>query len=171
MGLLSTLTADTTYLASGVYAFLLGVGLGLVMQVFTLTVQNTVPPHDLGAATATVIFARQVGGSFGLSLFGALFNNRLGDELAAHLSPDVLRRLPTGTSITPDAIKRLPPALRHGVVESYGHALTTVFLVAALVLAAGFLIALFLKQVPLRVPSGPRQAQPTPPLKTKADAQ
>ena len=162
MGLLSTMTADTSHLASGIYSFLLGIGLGLVMQVYTLTVQNTVPPRDLGAATATVIFARQVGGSFGLSIFGAIFNSRLGHGLASHLPPSTLARLSTGTSITPEAIKRLPPALRHGVVGSYGHALTAVFLVAALVLAAGFLIALFLKQVPLRVPSGPQQAQSTP---------
>jgi EmrB/QacA subfamily drug resistance transporter len=132
MSVLATMTADSDRLVSIVGGFLLGIGLGLVMQVFTLAAQHTAPPRDLGAATSTVTFARQVGGSFGVSIFGAIFNSRLGHELAASLPPGAADSLP------------------EGVVEAYAHALSPVFLYAALILAIGFVAAFFLRQVPLR---------------------
>jgi hypothetical protein len=124
MSLLATMTADSDHLPSIAGGLLLGIGLGLVMQVYTLAVQHATPPRDLGAATSTVTFARQVGGSVGVSILGAIFNSRLGHELAA--------------------------SLPEGVTDAYAQALTPVFLYAALVLAVGFVVALGLPTVRLR---------------------
>ena len=111
--LLSTLeVATATELAAG-YMLLLGLGLGLVMQVLVLAAQNAVDYRLLGVATSGATLFRQVGGSIGVSAFGAIFTNELGRELAS--------RLPAGTHApahaSPGAIQHLPPAImsvRHG---------------------------------------------------------
>lgn len=148
--LFSTLGPDTDRMLSGAYLVLVGIGFGLVMQVYTLSVQNTVPSRDMGSAVSTLTFARQIGGAIGASTFGAIFASRLASELASRLSEGAAARLPKGDSLTPEAVQQLPATIQDTVVQSYAGALSTVFVVAAVVLALGFLVALFLGEVPLQ---------------------
>ncbi|MFD9907945.1 MDR family MFS transporter [Streptomyces sp. NPDC059063] len=147
--LLSTMSADTSRLTSGCYMFLLGVGAGLSQQVVVVAVQNAAPPRDMGAATATVTFSRMLGTSFGVSIFATVLNNRLGHELPKYLSAGDTRRLPKGGSIAPEWLKRQPESLRDGLAQAYAHALSPVFLIAGVILVAGLVASLFLKDIVL----------------------
>ncbi len=135
-----------------VYFFVFGLGLGLVMQVLVLIVQNAVSYEDLGVATSGATFFRSIGASFGVAIFGTVFAGRLGDKLAAALrgvslppgvSPNALKSDPRG-------IAALPPALRPAALHAYASAITDVFLYAAPVAVLGFLLAWFLKEDRLR---------------------
>ncbi|MFD7708135.1 DHA2 family efflux MFS transporter permease subunit [Streptomyces sp. NPDC059786] len=130
-----------------------GLGLGLVMQVLVLIVQNAVPYEDLGVATSGATFFRSIGASFGVAVFGTVFASRLGDKLTDALSG---RRLPAGLDAAalkadPHVIAGLPPALRAPVLHAYAAAITDVFLYAAPVALAGFVLAWFLREDRLRV--------------------
>ncbi|MEU3616510.1 MFS transporter [Streptomyces sp. NPDC006872] len=132
--------------------FVFGLGLGLVMQVLVLIVQNAVGYEDLGVATSGATFFRSIGASFGVAIFGTVFAGRLGDKLT-----DAFRgvRLPSGVSAgtlesDPRGIADLPPDLRPGVLDAYASAITDVFLYAAPVALLGFVLAWFLREDPLR---------------------
>ncbi|MCH0567555.1 MULTISPECIES: MFS transporter [unclassified Streptomyces] len=134
------------------YFLVFGLGLGLVMQVLVLIVQNAVSYEDLGVATSGATFFRSIGASFGVAVFGTLFANRLGDQLT-----DAFRgvTLPPGTSVDalesdPRGIAALPPDLRPPALHAYATAITDVFLYAAPVAAAGFVLSWFLKEDRLR---------------------
>lgn len=149
MALLATMTVDTGQLTSGVYLVLLGIGFGLTMQIYTLAVQNTAPRTDMGAAISALTFARQVGGALGAAVFGSIFGNRLSAVLAVRLPASALDHLPSDGSLTPEALAGLPVALRSSATSAYAEALTSVYGVAALVLAVGFVVSLFLQPIPL----------------------
>ncbi|MEU5769501.1 MFS transporter [Streptomyces asoensis] len=132
--------------------FVFGLGLGLVMQVLVLIVQNAVAYEDLGVATSGATFFRSIGASFGVAIFGTVFAGRLGDKLT-----DAFRgeRLPPGISVSglesdPRGIASLPSALRPQALHAYASAITDVFLYAAPVALLGFVLAWFLKEDPLR---------------------
>ncbi|MBL1080968.1 DHA2 family efflux MFS transporter permease subunit [Streptomyces actinomycinicus] len=132
--------------------FVFGLGLGLVMQVLVLIVQNSVSYEDLGVATSGATFFRSIGASFGVAVFGTVFASRLGGELA-----DAFRgvRLPPGATADaleadPRGIATLPPALRPAALHAYASAITDVFLYAAPVALLGFVLAWFLKEDRLR---------------------
>jgi EmrB/QacA subfamily drug resistance transporter len=147
MWLLSRLGADTSGLETGAAQAVLGIGIGLVMPVLVLAVQNSVRPTDLGTATSANTYFRQIGGSVGAAVFGTLFANRLADALAD--------RVPAGAgpanpeSITPQLVHALPAALRNAYVDAYADAMPRIFLYLVPVLVLGLLIALFLKEKPL----------------------
>ncbi|KAF3465154.1 MFS transporter [Streptomyces sp. Tu 3180] len=150
--LLHQLDAHSSTAVTSLFFFVLGFGLGLVMQVLVLIVQNAVPYEDLGVATSGATFFRSIGASFGVAIFGTVFAGRLGDELT-----DALRgaRLPPGVSADaleadPRGIAALPPALRASALDAYASAITDVFLYAAPVALLGFLLAWFLKEDRLR---------------------
>lgn len=150
--LLSTLTEHTSTVLMNLYFLLLGLGLGGVLQVLILAVQNSVPYEDLGAGTAAATFFRQIGGSFGTAVFGAIFANRLAVEMT-----EALRgvRLPPGFDPNrvqgdPQAIKTLPPDLRAGLLHAYSASIGTVFLIAAPVACVAFILAWFIREAPLR---------------------
>ena len=145
MILLSRLDTGTSLRVVVVDMIVLGLGLGMVMQVLVLAVQNAVDYRMLGVATSGSTMFRSIGGSIGVSLFGAIFSNRLHTELAERL-PGV--RLPTTT--TPGTIRALPAAVRDPYVHALTAALSPVFLVAAIVCSASFVLALLLPDVPLR---------------------
>ncbi|WCO66268.1 MDR family MFS transporter [Iamia majanohamensis] len=112
MYLLSTMEPDTTRAASSLYMLIVGVGLGMVMQVLVLAVQNAADFKDLGVATSSVNFFRSLGGSFGVSLFGVLFATLLDDKLAAIFSPGALGSAglsPRGADRHPGADPGAPP--------------------------------------------------------------
>ncbi|HEY8545306.1 MAG TPA: MFS transporter, partial [Acidimicrobiales bacterium] len=140
--LLSDLGVDTGVVRLGLYMALLGIGIGLVMQMLVLVAQNSVQIRDLGTATSTASFARSIGGSFGVALFGSIFNSAFASNQA-----DLGLRPFTGD---PTQLSRLPEATRGPYLEAYAEALDTVFL-AGVPLALGALVfALLLKEVPLR---------------------
>lgn len=135
-----------------VYFFVFGAGLGLVMQVLVLVVQNAVSYADLGVATSGATFFRSIGASFGVAIFGTVFTNGLDDKLAASLAGV---QLPAGASVAqleadPRAIAALPADLRPRVLDAYATAITDVFLYAVPIVLVAFVIAWFLKEDKLR---------------------
>jgi DNA-binding MarR family transcriptional regulator len=150
--LLSGLERTTATMTLNLYLLLLGLGLGLVMQVIVIAAQNAVSYRDLGAATSGVTFFRSIGGSFGVAVFGSIFASRLEEEITR-----IARAggLPAGFDArevgqTPALIGRLPPVLRVEFLDAYSRAIQQVFLWAVPVAAAGFVLALTLREVPLR---------------------
>ncbi|MEU8031385.1 MFS transporter [Streptomyces sp. NPDC049099] len=150
--LLHRLDEHSTTARMSVYFFVFGLGLGLVMQVLVLIVQNAVSYEDLGVATSGATFFRSIGASFGVAIFGTVFAGRLGDKLAAAFRGV---SLPPGASANalksdPRGIAALPPALRPAALHAYASAITDVFLYAVPVAVLGFLLAWFLKEDRLR---------------------
>ncbi|MEU0184086.1 MFS transporter [Streptomyces sp. NPDC006207] len=147
MWLLSLLETDTPRVEYSVYMGVLGLGIGLVLPVLILAVQNSVRPADLGAATSANNYFRQIGGSVGAAVFGTLFANRLADGLADRLPRGV--DLPDPQSITPQMVHAMPAPLREAYVRAYAEAMPRIFLYLVPVLALGFLLAFLLKEKPL----------------------
>lgn len=139
--LLSTLTATSSiWLCSG-YMLLLGLGLGMVMQVLVLAAQNAVPYEHLGVATSGVALFRSIGGSFGVALFGGIFAYALQSYLGPGAVPD---------AASPAFVESLTPALRTPYIGAYAAALQPVFGTAAAIAFVGFLLTLGLKEIALR---------------------
>ena len=163
---------STAYLSLSLFA--LGFALGLILQVLVIAVQNSADFEDLGAATSGVTFFRSIGGSFGVSVFGAVFSNRLASELAAALRGV---RVPSGFSVasaqaSPALLKRLPAALRADILHAYSLALHPVFLYAIPVGLAAFVLSWFLPEVTLRTTSSVGLGEglgATPPARTSLD--
>lgn len=135
-----------------VYFFVFGAGLGLVMQVLVLVVQNSVSYADLGVATSGATFFRSIGASFGVAIFGTIFTNLLDDKLTGALRGVPL---PPGLDVgkleaDPRAVGALPAALRTRVLDAYSTSITDVFLYAAPVVLVAFVVAWFLKEDKLR---------------------
>jgi EmrB/QacA subfamily drug resistance transporter len=149
MFLLSRLRENSTHLTVAIYMLVVGVALGLVMQVLVLVVQNDVGREDIGVATSTATFFRSVGGSFGIAIFGAIFASRLGSELKK-LPPNVVKSLGGGVHITPAQAKRLSPTVHAQFLHAFAHALHGVFLFGMAVAIVPFVLSWLLKEVPLR---------------------
>ena len=136
------------------YAAIVGLGLGMVMQVLVLAVQNSVPFEVMGVATSGSTLFRQVGGSIGVSLFGAIFAARERSELA--------KRLPAGVHVprttNPEVIRHLPLAARNAFTEAFAVALHPVFLMAAAISIVSFLLAWMIRETPLRTGSRSTEA-------------
>jgi EmrB/QacA subfamily drug resistance transporter len=146
MALLTQLNVHTSTVATSLYMLVIGFGLGMVMQVLVLAVQNAVPPRDMGVATSGSIMFRQIGGSVGIAAFGAIFANHLRTNLARTLPPGVHGP----TSATPKAVKALPPSVHTLYIHAFSNALHPMFLVGAVVSGIAFLLTWFLREVPLR---------------------
>lgn len=145
--LLSQMDAGTPVLQQSVYLFVLGAGIGLCMQVLVLIVQSTANFADLGVATSGVTFFRTIGSSFGAAIFGSLFANFLESRIATALA---VSGAPAEAAQSPQALQRLPADVAAPIVDAYADSLGLVFLCAAPVALIGFLVALTLKEVPLR---------------------
>ncbi|WP_327400180.1 MFS transporter [Streptomyces sp. NBC_01288] len=164
MWLLSRLEVDTSRLQYSVWMAVLGAGIGMVMPVLVLAVQNSVRPADLGTATSANNYFRQIGGSVGAAVFGTLFANRLTDALRDRIPPRAGAGLPDPESITPQLVHTLPPALRDGYIQAYADAMPRIFLYLVPVLALGLLIAFFLKEKPLVSHNAPAEMSEVAPL-------
>jgi EmrB/QacA subfamily drug resistance transporter len=166
MYLLSTLDASSSYLRLALFVAVLGVGLGMVMQVLVLAVQNAVDYKDLGVATSSSAFFRSIGSVFGLAIFGAIFTDRFTHWLPRFLPKGAHVQI-TGSSfqtLTPAKLRALPPVVHHGLVEAFAHSIHSVFLWGVPFAIAGFLITLFLREIPLREraePAGTGAAEET----------
>jgi MFS family permease len=144
--LLSGISVEMPVWQSALYMLLLGFGLGMTMQVLVLAAQNAVPYELLGVATSGSTLFRQVGGSIGVSLFGAIFANQLATKLAAVLPPGV----EAPPAVSPQAVKELPPELHTSYVEAFAGSLRPVFVFAAGVSLVGFGLTWLLRELPLR---------------------
>ncbi|MEW1778786.1 MFS transporter [Streptomyces sp. NPDC086777] len=149
MWLLSRLEVGTPRWQYSVWMAVLGAGIGMVMPVLVLAVQNSVPPADLGTATSANNYFRQIGGSVGAAVFGTLFADRLTDALHRRLPARAGARLPDPESLTPQLVHALPPALRDAYIRAYADAMPRIFLYLVPVLVLGLLVACFLKEKPL----------------------
>ncbi len=132
---------------AGVHLVVLGAGIGLSMQVLILIVQNTSNFEDLGVATSGVTFFRTIGSSFGAAIFGSLFVNFLTRRMGAARAAS---GAPPSAVASPGALHRQPHNVAAPIVAAYAESLTEVFLWAAPVALVGFVLALFLREVPLR---------------------
>ncbi len=144
---LSRLDQHSTTLATSGAMLVLGVGIGLSMQVLTIIVQNTVHYRDLGVATSGVTFFRTIGSSFGAAVFGAIYAHQLKPNLASAIVASGTD--PTQVN-TPQAVQALPPEQHAAIVQAYAASLQTVFASAIPVALVALVVALFLKQVPMR---------------------
>ncbi|MEE1939813.1 MDR family MFS transporter [Streptomyces sp. TRM 70361] len=143
-------------------AFLVfGLGLGLVMQVLILAVQNAVPYEHLGVATSGATFFRSIGAAVGVSVFGSLFAGSLADRMAGALRGEPLPPgvTPEGLRADPRAVGELSRTAREKVLGVYSDAITDVFLWAVPVVLVAFVLAWFLEEEPLR--TGVRSPDPS----------
>ena len=157
---MSTLTATTPFWQLSIYSILVGAGLGLSMQTIVIALQNSVDYKDMGVATSSNTFFRSLGSVFGTALFGAILTNRLGhylivgrDELAAanptaalSFNESDIEKIKQNTSV----IAQLPPEAQTTALDAFVNSFQVVFLMAAPITALGFLLALFLRETPLR---------------------
>ena len=163
LALLSTLALDTSIGAVGVYMLVVGLGLGLVMQVLVLAAQNAVPYQYLGVATSSSTMFRQIGGSVGVSIFGAIFANQLTKHLVGKLPPGVA----APKTASPVLVKHLPLPVRHGYIEAVTLSLQPLFLTAAAITVLAFALSWMLREVPLRATA--RAPEPGRVLEPAAD--
>jgi len=125
-------------------------GIGGVMQVLVIIVQNGVPHSELGVATSGATFFRSIGGSFGTAIFGAIFANVLVGNLARHLHGVTLPSGFSSADATPALLSHLPAAVHQGFVAGYAESIQTVFLVAVPIAALAFLASWLIPQVELK---------------------
>jgi EmrB/QacA subfamily drug resistance transporter len=149
--LLSTMGLGTSRALSSAYMLLLGAGMGMIIQVMVLAVQNAVEHRDLGTATGVETFSRSMGASFGVAMYGAILNNRLAYYLPKLVPASAAGKLnPRTLTASPTAIRALSPAVQHGVLLSLSRAIHVVFLFGVPLMVVAFFITWLLKEVPLR---------------------
>ena len=158
--LMSTLTTSTPFWQLSIYAIMIGAGLGLSMQTIVIALQNAVDFKDMGVATSSNTFFRSLGSVFGTAIFGTILTNRLGHYLAqnfkelattnpgavAGFDASKLEVIKTNTS----ALQSFPPVIKTTALDAFVSSFHVVFLTAAPITALGFLLALFLRETPLR---------------------
>jgi len=148
--LLSLMGVGSSTLQDALYMLVLGLGIGGVMQVLVIIVQNGVPHSELGVATSGATFFRSIGGSFGTAIFGAIFANVLVGNLARHLHGVTLPAGFSASDATPALLKHLPAVVHQGFVAGYAESIQTVFLVAVPIAALAFLASWLIPQVELK---------------------
>jgi MarR family len=142
MWLLSSLDETTAPVVAALHMLVLGLGLGMVMQVLVLAVQNAVPYSMLGVATSGSTLFRSIGGSLGTAVLGAVFSGRLAQNLPAAGA--------AGAGLDPAAIRRLPPQAQDAFIAAFTDALQLVFVVATGVVVVAFVLSWFIEERPLR---------------------
>jgi EmrB/QacA subfamily drug resistance transporter len=146
--LLSRMTVETSIGMTSILMMILGLGMGMVMQVLVLAAQNAVDYRDLGVATSGATLFRLIGGSVGTAVLGAIFAARLQDRLAATL-PN-LAGAGTGANVSPRAIAAMEPGVRQLYTAGFTYSLDRIFFVATFIGLSGFLMAWLLPEKPLR---------------------
>lgn len=149
--LFSHLTIGTSQWLLTLWMVILGVGIGLFMQVMTLAVQNSVDRKDLGTATSVVIFSRTIGSSLGAAIFGAILTSRLTFHLQqAATGAGNLHLTAQSLSASPKILRALPPAVHQNVLEAFARSFHDVFLFGIPFAVAAFLVSLALRETPLK---------------------
>jgi MFS family permease len=154
---MTTLTAATPIWVICVQLFVFGAGLGSIMQVIVLVVQNSVPADQIGTATSTNNYFREVGASLGVAVFGSIFTSRLSESLGkaftgAGASADQAAQ--STRTLDPQALSQLPEQLRDAIVNAYADSLAPVFWYLLPFLGIALILALTLKQIPLSDTAG-----------------
>jgi EmrB/QacA subfamily drug resistance transporter len=161
MGLLTGLSVTTTRWETAIYFVILGLGMGLLMQMMSLIAQNSVELKDMGVATSARMFFQQMGGSLGVAAFGALFASRLNSVMSTAGSSGAVKV--SGGSFDPAQVASLPAAVQHAVFNAVAHGVQGVFWAVLPASVIVFVLALFIKEVPLRGRAAPgEEAAPAP---------
>ncbi|GIG37446.1 MFS transporter [Cellulomonas pakistanensis] len=158
LALMGTIRYDTSFVLVGLYMFVMGAGVGMLMQNLVLAVQNILDVSETGSGTATVAFFRTLGGAIGVSALGAVLGNRITSYItdglvSAGVDPAALGG---GTTSVPD-VSTLPEPVRTIVESAYGHGIADLFLIAVPLGVVALIAVLFLKEVPLGRRSGVEQ--------------
>lgn len=148
--LFSHIAVDTSRLWLGVWMAVLGMGIGMVMPVLTLAVQNAVDRKDLGTATSSVVFFRTIGSALGAAVFGAILLNRLSHHIMENVGGAVGAKAASGLSRSAASLQALPQDILHKVLTAFASSFHDVFLFGIPFAFAAFVVALFLKESPLR---------------------
>jgi EmrB/QacA subfamily drug resistance transporter len=159
--LLTHLGPHTTRLTSALFFVVLGVGMGFLMQITSLIVQNSVEQKDMGVASSSRAFFQQIGGSMGVSLFGVIFINKLTSTMAAQAPGAHLQA--SSASLDPATINNLPAVIKDAAFVAISRGLDAVFWWTIPASALVFLLALWVKEIPLRGRNDGPAAQPTAP--------
>ncbi|MBI9116252.1 MDR family MFS transporter [Sanguibacter suaedae] len=153
---LTQISGDTSLIAFSAILVVLGAGLGLVMQTIVLAVQNAVDPKEIGTATSSNNFFREIGAAVGIALFSTIFTRRLSENLGAvavSVPPEQAALLnPEG--VTPGAVQSFPEPLQSGVIDGFAEALAPAFWYLVPLLAVGFVLTLFLREIALSNEAG-----------------
>lgn len=147
--LLSTMTSTMPVWQICAYLAVMGLGLGLCMQILVLIVQNTFPNSQVGTATASNNYFRQIGASLGSAIVGSLFAARLTGLLADRMPAAAAGAAGSSSSFTPQNVAKLPDAIKHIIIGAYNDALTPVFLYMVPLILVALILLCFIKEVPL----------------------
>ena len=163
MGLLTGLNVSTSRFETAIYFAVLGLGMGLLMQMVSLIAQNSVELKDMGVATSARMFFQQMGGSLGVAAFGAVFASRLNSFMDSATPAGSSGTLHVSGSFDPAQVASLPPAVQQIVFDAVSHGVQAVFWAVLPASILVFLLALFIKEVPLRGRAAPgTEAAPAP---------
>ena len=160
MFLLTNLGIGTTRLTSALFYVVLGLGMGFLMQMVSLIAQNSVQQRDMGVASSARMFFQQIGGSLGVAAFGAVFARKLTESLASAAGTGV-HISASGGQLDPATVNSLPAQVKHDVFFAIAHAVQSVFIWALPAAVLIFVLALFIKEVPLRGRIAPPEAGET----------
>jgi MFS family permease len=167
VALLSTMDSATSRIESSIYMLVLGLGVGMVMQVLVLAAQNAAEFRDMGVVTSAVNFFRSLGGVVGVAVFGAIMTSTLTGALTSRIPPELQEAGGTGDLSnllnTPEQIRSLPPVIADAVIESLTIAIDRVFLWVAPLLVLGFVLAWLLPERPLKETSNLAEASASEP--------
>jgi len=159
LALMGTIDYHTSFVLVSAYMFVLGAGVGLLMQNLVLAVQNTLDVRDIGAGTAAVAFFRTLGGAIGVSALGAVLSHRVQQLLVQGLvaiGVDPSRLGGSGASLP--NLATLPAPVKEVVERSFGDGVAELFLIGAPIALVALVAVLFLREVPLGRKSGIEQA-------------
>jgi EmrB/QacA subfamily drug resistance transporter len=160
--LFSTLGTHTSRLVTSLFMVVFGIGMGQLLQIVVLAVQNAVARDDLGAATSAVSFFRNIGAAFGTALFGFILTSRLGYWLPRLVHGAGRLNLSKSFTASPQTVHNLPAAARAGIEEAFVRSLHDVFLAIVPLSAIAFVLALALREMPLREQASMSHAAPSP---------
>jgi EmrB/QacA subfamily drug resistance transporter len=151
--LLSTMDVHTSRFTSGLYMAVLGAGMGFIMQITMLIAQNSVEMKDIGVGSSSSTLFRTIGGSFGVSLFGALFSHTVTHGMASSAAGAGSAATKAGAQLDPATIAEFPPAVKDAYFHAVADGTHTVFLWGAVISVIGFAAAWFITEIPLRTAS------------------
>ncbi len=164
--LLSRLGVDSPYWQVAIYIYAFGAGLGLTMQTIVTAVQNSIDRKHMGTATSSVMFFRQMGGTFGAAVFGAILTSRLAVHMVAELGPQAARQAGggnvTGNVDKIKALRGTDPTVYHKILDAFSLSLHDVFLWAIPVVIVALIVACLIREIPLKSRITPPDAAAEP---------
>jgi hypothetical protein len=157
MFLLSTLHAGSDPLEAIVYQLIVGMGIGAVMSNYIVAAQNVMPKNEMGVATSSMSLFRSIGGTVGVTMFGALLNGRMVTEIGRNLPEGAMELLPTTDAnslgnilLDPEISAIIPAAIQEAIRLSLGNSITFLFMVGAIIVSLSFIASALTRNVPLK---------------------